>query len=338
MNIFRILSAGDGHIYEPSISSFLAYLLDPKNDHGLGDEFLRSFVADFQECMESNFLNLYEKLSAYDVNVEVEYPVMTANGLKKDVDIVVEFSQNGKNKFVLCIENKIRESSIDESQLPMELEGVEKEFTDEKPEILFCYLTLKPSRKSAESFEKIKSKCKSSIHLFWIPSEHNHKSVYEKLQKLLCLSNEGCIDPIASDIRFLLTSFLMFVKKGFKGEKEMQKEANERRERLNYGKSVMEYIRDYANTLNTNESVRVADIKKFLSKSIEDACGLTPNMNTISRQLIASIVNNPTRIHYGVSQSNQQNYNWFYYPNVNNRSEVCRYQEGVSKVDQIYLK
>ena len=85
----------------------------------------------------------------------------------------------------------------------------------------------------------------------------------------------------------------------------------------------MEYIRDYANTLNTNESVRVADIKKFLSKSIEDACGLTPNMNTISRQLIASIVNNPTRIHYGVSQSNQQNYNWFYYPNVNNRSEVC---------------
>ena len=61
-------------------------------------------------------------------------------------------------------------------------------------------------------------------------------------------------------------------------------------------------------------------------------------MNTISRRLIASIVNNPTRIHYGVSQSNQQNYNWFYYPNVNDRSEVCRYQEGVSKVDQIYLK
>lgn len=58
----------------------------------------------------------------------------------------------------------------------------------------------------------------------------------------------------------------MFVKKGFKGEKEIQKEANELRERLNYGKSAMEYIRDYANTLNTNESVRVADIKKLLEQ------------------------------------------------------------------------
>lgn len=98
MNIFRILSAGDGHIYEPSISSFLAYLLDPKNDHGLGDEFLRSFVADFQNCMESNFLNLDEKLSAYDVNVEVEFPVMTANGLKKTLILLLNLVRTAKTK------------------------------------------------------------------------------------------------------------------------------------------------------------------------------------------------------------------------------------------------
>jgi len=34
MNIFRILSSNDGSINEPNVSSFLAYLLDPNEDHG----------------------------------------------------------------------------------------------------------------------------------------------------------------------------------------------------------------------------------------------------------------------------------------------------------------
>ena len=40
MNIFSILASGDGKIFELSISAFLAYLLDPKKDHGLGDSLI----------------------------------------------------------------------------------------------------------------------------------------------------------------------------------------------------------------------------------------------------------------------------------------------------------
>ena len=44
MNIFKILSDGDGSIKEPNVSAFLAYLLDPTQSHGLGTKFFEKFV------------------------------------------------------------------------------------------------------------------------------------------------------------------------------------------------------------------------------------------------------------------------------------------------------
>ena len=210
MNIFRILSASDGRDSNQSVSSFLAYLLNPQNDHGLGEELLRSIVADFCECGNSGFMNLDKELSTYEISVNIDLPI-----------IVVKFIREGRTKFVLCIENEVKDSSIDSVKTQMKLDGLENEFVEENPKILFCFLTLKPSRKSAEDFEKIRRKHPSSIHLFWIPSDHKYKSIYEKLQKILTLSNEGCIDPITSEVRYLLTSFLNFIKKGFKDEEEL---------------------------------------------------------------------------------------------------------------------
>lgn len=210
MNIFRILSAGDGRDCNQSVSSFLAYLLNPQNDHGLGEELLRSIVADFCECGDSGFMNLDKELSTYEISVNIDLPI-----------IVAKFIRDDRVKFVLCIENEVKDSSIDDLQTQMKLDDLEKEFIEENQKILFCFLTLKPSRKSAECFEKTRSKHPSSIHLFWIPSEHKYKSIYEKLQQILALSNEGCIDPITSEVRYLLTSFLNFIKKGFKGEEEL---------------------------------------------------------------------------------------------------------------------
>ena len=48
MNIFKILSLYDGSIKEPNISSFLAYLLDLNEDHGLSDLLLKNIILDFQ--------------------------------------------------------------------------------------------------------------------------------------------------------------------------------------------------------------------------------------------------------------------------------------------------
>ena len=49
MNIFKILSSGDGTIKEPNLSAFLAYLLNPKADHGLGSSFLQKVLKPFME-------------------------------------------------------------------------------------------------------------------------------------------------------------------------------------------------------------------------------------------------------------------------------------------------
>ena len=51
MNIFKILSSHDGSINEPNVSSFLAYLLDPLEDHGMSGNFLQSF---FQELIKQD--------------------------------------------------------------------------------------------------------------------------------------------------------------------------------------------------------------------------------------------------------------------------------------------
>lgn len=78
--------------------------------------------------------------------------------------------------------------------------------------------------------------------------------------------------------------------------------------------------------------------KESMSKMIEDFCGFTPNKKTIYGQLTTAIVNNRTRIHYGVTQENQRDFNLFYYPNEKDHSVIQRYVEGKSKVDYVYLK
>ncbi len=47
MNIFKILANGGGSISETNVSSFLGYLLDPSEDHALGYEFIKRFLACF---------------------------------------------------------------------------------------------------------------------------------------------------------------------------------------------------------------------------------------------------------------------------------------------------
>ncbi len=48
MNIFKILANGYGSINENNVSAFLGYLLDPNENHGLGYEFLKLFLKEFE--------------------------------------------------------------------------------------------------------------------------------------------------------------------------------------------------------------------------------------------------------------------------------------------------
>jgi hypothetical protein len=83
MNIFKILSSNDGTLKEPNVSSFLAYLLDPNEDHGLGDSLLKSILSDFESLKDKDF-------SDYDVEVNPEYKV--------DIDDAVLKTDKGSKK------------------------------------------------------------------------------------------------------------------------------------------------------------------------------------------------------------------------------------------------
>ena len=92
MNIFRILSSNDGSINEPNVSSFLAYLLDPNEDHGLSSLLLQEILNDIIE-IDNKFLTKIQfnnritdlsKYSGYSINIIPELSVnLEKKGNKK---------------------------------------------------------------------------------------------------------------------------------------------------------------------------------------------------------------------------------------------------------------
>ena len=58
MNIFKILSSGDQKLKEPAVTSFLAFLLDPYESHGLKAELLNKILKPIAESDIVKFKDL----------------------------------------------------------------------------------------------------------------------------------------------------------------------------------------------------------------------------------------------------------------------------------------
>jgi hypothetical protein len=151
MNIFKILASGDGTIDEPNVSAFLGYLLDPKADHGIGDEFLNCVLSSLYENHkgESNkgssldfLVDINKDIRDLSANSNLEFKVLLEQAFKSNeavkkeiVDIVIlcfekkkgnteslariELSNfnKGELKQIFLIENKIKDSSSNKAQL-----------------------------------------------------------------------------------------------------------------------------------------------------------------------------------------------------------------------------
>src|ERR1700722_6620225 len=112
MNIFKTLASGDRTIKEPNVSAFLAYLLDPREDHGLKAIFLRKFLQGIgRNIFSFNDSNIYE--------VQPEVILSTLGGIKKrrDIDIVIRIIESSGQIRTVLIENKIRKHSSNSDQL-----------------------------------------------------------------------------------------------------------------------------------------------------------------------------------------------------------------------------
>lgn len=334
MNIFKILSSYDGSIKEPNISSFLAYLLDINEDHGISDLLLRSIITDFKNINPSFFDKVKtSNLNQFDISINPEYSVFL-NNKRRDIDIVIEIYNENKEMplYSICIENKITDSSIqkNDSQLKDELEGLKKEYKENNwnTDIYFVFITLEDSKKSNEEFNAFSYDKK--LHLYW----KGKTSIQEKLLNILDLERIGEIDPLSEDFKFLIKSFLSFIKTEFKSSIE---ERNDKFEKKNYGKTVMEFFREYASSLEMNKDYKVNDIKKSISTIIKEESGLTLNSGTLNCHVYATIVNEKNRLHYNVTEKNSEYKNLFYYPDENNKEIVRKFSPEMKGIT-IYVK
>lgn len=137
-NIFRALGIVD---YELRHSRFLAWLLDPQENHGLSDHFLKSFLkaitykAESFPVIDSDAVTLFDidSWSLEDAEVLHEW---------RNIDILIK---SDAHRFLCLIENKLWSTEHDD-QLERYRRIVESEFGEFRR--LFVYLTVEGDRPS----------------------------------------------------------------------------------------------------------------------------------------------------------------------------------------------
>ena len=118
-NIFEILRISKKEIRH---SNFLSWLLDPKGNHGLNDQFLNRFLSEVSLYSNNKLENHIFDMKNIEIRREWKF-----------IDLLIIFENE-----VICIENKIF-SSEHSDQLIRYKKLIESEFPDKKK--FFVYLT-----------------------------------------------------------------------------------------------------------------------------------------------------------------------------------------------------
>lgn len=126
-NIFEALGAVRQELRH---SSFLAFVLDPSQNHGLGDLVLKRFLK--RVLLESSFQDA--PISAVDIDVFGLHEVIVLREWR-NIDILIV---DEENKFVVTVENKI-DSTESTGQLDRYQQTVKKHYPDFKQ--LYIFLT-----------------------------------------------------------------------------------------------------------------------------------------------------------------------------------------------------
>lgn len=264
MNIFKILSSGDGSIKEPNVSAFLGYLLDPNKEHGLKDFLLKTVLERLTEnntitslMVNENIVNLTND-SDFKIDVELEKTVTIKSGKKKDIDIVINIFKDTELIFILCIENKINAGSATKNQLNEQLEGIQKEGVDIN-KIGFIYLTPKNCPKCKEEYENFKNSNNNipAKHLSW------NEDIYNLLVEMLDKESKGMIEPIFDYSKYTIKAFMNFIKTDFQSLKD---------EKSNINKIRYSNIEDYIASKQKSKSDEQKSFLRKLIKGIEDEC------------------------------------------------------------------
>ncbi len=241
MNIFKILANGDGSINEANVSAFLGYLLDPKADHALGDEFLKRFIDNLDS--ENEFTD--EDFYSLDFQIFYEQAFKEENNAKQIVDLVIvgyqtmmgtgkeslihDFIANSKViKHIYLIENKIRKGALTKDQLIKQYKSTIHQIPDEYANnVTSIYLTPDGEKYSRE-FLAAEDKLNNAYHIKWQSVTKNEQSsILEILQELLKDEVAGKIEPLNEYTLHTIKAFCLFIENEFRSERQLDKAKKE---------------------------------------------------------------------------------------------------------------
>ena len=224
MNLFDIIGS-NRQLQEEHVTAVLAWLLDPYQSHGCGIYFLKKVLDRVQGERFSRLLDSWDETvrkrsgRCIDVDVVMEMPVNVQGGTKskRSIDIVLLLTGMDDDKSVIAIENKIRGESVESGQLVDICKGLSNDETVAGvSNRSIIYLTPSKSSSSEREFEQL-----SDVsgfyrkHLFWNDQGVPDDSLVSILNQSIEDENKGEINPFSYETKFVIKSFIMYIKNGF---------------------------------------------------------------------------------------------------------------------------
>jgi hypothetical protein len=227
MNIFKVIaSAPRGKFYENQASAILAWLLNPKMDHGLGYIFLNKFLErvgvddDTREKLKTSINDNNDNLK---IDVNLEYFIATNNDKNTSKAVYIDIVLIINDYYYITIENKIDVNSASEDQLKnqydavkFEMESKEKENKDIKGKTKVIVVFLVPSKtpKIQQEYDELKPEGQNKAKIIeW-------KEIVAIIKDILQEEHSCEISPINEYSKHTLKALSIFIDEDFMGYKE----------------------------------------------------------------------------------------------------------------------
>ncbi|MBV1864874.1 MAG: PD-(D/E)XK nuclease family protein [Rhodobacteraceae bacterium] len=209
MNIFSVLSTGKSNLHEPSMSSMLAFLLSPTQDHGLG----RKFIDGFLELADEQRYGAFIRNDAVRFEIDLEVPYQLG-GRRNDIDVQIKvLDKNFKELHRIVIENKIKTGASSPKQLDRYYRAILEDHENDDPfklepdklSIIFLTPALQ-HRGLVDEYQNLKTENKT-----WMYWNGEKESLVKLFQRLLEQEACGEISPINEYMRHTLKAFAYYV-------------------------------------------------------------------------------------------------------------------------------
>lgn len=237
MNLYDALTQGDGSIREPHLTSLFYYILIEGTEENKNGIFLEFFI---NKNTNINFKD-------YEVeSIQIEQ-ILSFENSRRDCDITI-YLKNETNKIIINIENKISNSSYQQSQINDQTKLLSQKYPNSE---IINFLILPYNDGSNLNLASTATKV-----LYWLD---DGDSLINDLISFLNSTNEN--NSRSSFIEFLTS---------FSNRLEQEKISSEnlpRGPKNQYSKTMFEYLREISITwpFPDPENVRVTDLlEKFL--------------------------------------------------------------------------